>query len=267
MTTTTDTQAAADAHALSPEEVSRFDAEGYLGPFTMCSPEEMATIRERIANEVLTSTPSVSPDPRKDRYLDSRLIYELCTHPAIRGRMQSLYGPDLLLFATSLFVKNPKDPEFPWHCDGPYWPMNPLVGVTAWLSITEATMDNGCVSLVPRSHKQPVPHVPFGRDRWSAFLQRMGKNVIRGRKADTSYVDTRSPVHMPVKPGQFFLFTHETVHKAGANRTNEARSGLAIRVTVPMVRIRHDEIYPGHKAILISGEDRYGWNETAPPPE
>jgi len=256
-----------ESNALSAEEVRLFDAQGFVGPFTMCSPEEMAGIRERVENEVLQRTPPVSPDARKDRYLDSRLIYDLCTHPAIRERMQSLYGPDLLLFASSLFVKEPNYPEFPWHCDGPYWPMQPRVGVTAWLSIDEATLENGCVSLIPGSHKVDAPHAPFGYDRWSDLKRRMGKTVIQGRKADVSRLDTNTSVDMAVKPGQFFLFTHETVHRARANRTNGRRTGLAIRVTVPLVRLRHDDIYPGHKAVLIAGEDRYGWNELAPPPE
>ena len=255
-----------DTNGLTADEVRQFDAEGYAGPFTMCSPEEMAVIRERVDQEVLKVPSTVTPDARKDRFLDSRLVYELCTHPAILERMASLYGPDLLLFASSLFVKDPKYPEFPWHCDGPYWPMQPVVGVTAWLAIDEATMENGCVSIIPKSHKRPVPHRPFGYDRMSGFKRRMGMTVIQGRKADTTHVDTRSPVHMVVKPGQFFLFTHETVHCARANQTDQRRTGLAIRVTVPLVRIRHDEIYPGHKAILIRGEDRYGWNETASPP-
>lgn len=256
-----------ETYALSAEQVRQFDKDGFIGPFTMCSPEEMAVIRERVENEVLTATDTISPDARKDRYLDSRLVYELCTHPAIRERMVSLYGPDLLLFASSLFVKEPNYPEFPWHCDGPYWPMQPKVGVTAWLAIDEATMDNGCVSFIPGSHVEELRHTPFGYDRMSDVKRRMGKVVIQGRKADVSRLDPSTAVHMVVKPGQFFLFAHNTVHCARPNRTTGRRTGLAIRVTVPQVRIRSDKVYPGHKSILIDGDDRFGWNELTSPPE
>lgn len=251
---------------LGAEEIRRYDLDGYAGPFTLCSPEEMAPIRERIEQEVLTRDSPWPVDRRKDRHLDSRVVYDLAAHPALLERMQSVLGPDLLLFATSLFVKEPGYPPFPWHCDGPYWPMEPLVGVTAWVAIDEATRENGCVSIAPGSHRKPVPHRPFGYGRLDRLKQRLGIRSLQGVRADTAFVDTTHPVHMTVRPGQFFLFPACTVHMAGANRTSRRRTGLAVRMTVPLVRLRHDEIFPGHRAVLVRGEDRYGWNRLAEPP-
>lgn len=244
-----------------------FGEQGYSGPFTLCSPEEMAPIRERIEREVL-ATPSPYPVHRlKDRFLDSRVVYELCAHPAVVGVLTSIFGPDLLLFASSLFVKEPGFPPFPWHCDGPYWPMVPLVGATAWIALDEATIANGCVSILPGSHRVRVPHERFGYGPGNWLLRKVGVKKLDGLRAKRRHLDESRAVPMEVQPGQFFVFTEQTVHMAGGNSTKERRAGLAVRVTIPQVRIRHDEIFRGHHAILISGEDRFGWNRLTSPPE
>ncbi len=255
-------------NGLTKEEVLHFGREGYAGPFTLCSPEEMAVIRERVEREVLSTQSPHQVHQYKDRFLDTRVTYDLCSHPAIRATIASVSGPDLLLFASTFFVKEPGFPPFPYHCDGPYWPLVPLVGVTAWIAIDDATHENGCVSLLPGSHRKLVPHQSFGHTPWSTLKRKMGIKELRGRRAKPRHLNGFEPVHMTIKAGQFFVFAEQTVHMAGANRTEHRRTGLAVRVTVPFVRIRHDEIFPGHQAVMINGEDRFGWNRTtSPPPE
>src|SRR5690349_14612301 len=93
--------------ALSAEEISFFREHGYLGPYTAVSPEEMTVIRQHIDNDLLTSD---GPNPRarvQSRHMDSRIIYDLAAHPAILDRMECLYGPHLILWATNFFNKEP----------------------------------------------------------------------------------------------------------------------------------------------------------------
>lgn len=251
---------------LTEAEIEQFVRDGFAGPFTLCSPEEMAPIREAIENEVLQSDPPVAPTRNKDRHLDCPVVYDLASHEELTSRISSIYGPDLLLFATSLFVKEPGYPEFPWHNDFEYWPMLPVVGITAWVALTEATPENGCVELLKGSHTKTIPHEVFGHDRLSRLRERMGKRIIKGQRAVPRYVDPADAVPMPVKPGQFFIFTERTVHRAGPNNTNARRMGLAVRITVPSVRIGHDQIFPGHEAIVVRGEDRFGFNRIGTPP-
>ena len=96
---------AADSAALSAAEVERFRRDGYLGPYSLCSPSEMGALRPAI-ERVLETDPPVSHNRAHNRHLDSRALYDLATDPAIIGRMVALYGPDLLLWRTNFFVKN-----------------------------------------------------------------------------------------------------------------------------------------------------------------
>ena len=74
------------------------------------------------------------------------------------------------------------------------------------------------------------------------------------------------PVSVNVKAGQFLLFGERTIHMSGPNRTDRNRTGLAVRVIPPVVRIGHDRVFAGHEAMLLNGEDRLGFNRIMSPP-
>ena len=149
--------------ALSAEEMDQFRTQGFLGPFALCSPEEMGARRPAI-EAVLESEP---PDHRQkvhNRHLDHRLIWDQATDPEIIGRMQCLYGDDLLMWRTNFFVKEPGAKEIPWHQDHNYWPLEPPVIASAWIAIDESTVENSCLQVIPGSHRRTLPHVRATED-------------------------------------------------------------------------------------------------------
>ena len=79
-------------HALSTEEKEQFWRQGYLGPYKLCGPEKMLNMHSEI-EKVLETAPPDHNHLEHNRHLDSVLIHNLATHPAIIKRMASLYGP------------------------------------------------------------------------------------------------------------------------------------------------------------------------------
>jgi len=255
-------------YSLSAEDVARFRDDGYLGgPYQLCTPEEMAVIRDRIDREVFTADPwFATAIPQYEvkrgstrtqwRHLDQRLVYDLCAHPAVAGRMASLYGPDLILWRSLFFVKNPGAAESPWHQDWRSWPMlQPQVNVTAWIAITEVTLENSCMQVIPGSHKQAIPH-----------LGSVDPNAPDFAHPDPAHFDASKAVPMELKPGEFFLLDERVLHYAAPNQSTKRRIGLAVRVTVPTVKVDHAQCFVGHKVIVINGEDRMGLNQMTSPP-
>lgn len=241
--------------ALSPAEVKFFHDNGYLGPYTAVSPEEMAGIRAHIDSEVLTRQ-GPSPSIVQSRHMDSRVIFDLATHPAILDRAESLYGPDLILWATNFFSKEPGGLEIPWHQDLNYWPLEPLLNLSAWIAIDDVKVDNSCVQILPGSHKKIVPHVPSR------------EGMAFGEEANETYFDTSKVVNMELEPGQFFLFNEKLLHHSEPNRSNRRRMGMSVRLTLPIVKIEQDgpPLHPGHHAILVRGKDYMGFNRLMEPP-
>lgn len=243
--------------SLSPDEIETFRNQGFLGPFTAFDARDMERARTVIFDRVLTTPTPYCPFGLRVRHLDSRTVYDLCSSPEILGRMASLYGPNLVLWNSNLFNKPPAEPhrpeEYPWHQDHYNWNMEPVLNISAWLAIGPATPENGCVEVIPGSHRQIVPPV---LDTNPQLSLRFG-----GVASDPSYVDETKKVPLPLESGQFFLFNERLLHHSNPNRTRENRLGLAIRVTIPIVKV--SEPFP---CILLSGEDSMGFNQYVDPP-
>ena len=237
--------------ALSTEEMDQFRTQGFLGPFALCSPKEMGGRRPAI-EAVVESEP---PDHRQkvhNRQLDHRLIWDLATDSEIIGRMQCLYGDDLLMWRTNFFVKEPGAKEIPWHQDHNYWPLEPPVIASAWIAIDESTVENSCLQVIPGSHRRTLPHVRATEDMGFAEM------------GDLDYLDLSQAVDLEMRPGEFILFNERTVHHSESNRSQKRRIGLAVRVVVPIVSVlKYDA--PEHALVQISGRDPMGFNKVVDP--
>lgn len=237
---------------LSSKEIESFRKNGFIGPFTAYEPSEMAAFKQVIYDRVLPTPTPHCPFGLRVRHLDSRTIYDLCTSPEIIGRLVSLFGQDLILWNSNIFNKPPAElghmEEYPWHQDYYNWQMEPVINISAWLAITPATLENGCVEVIPGSHKSIIPPV---RDTDSQYSMRFG-----GVASDPSYIDESSKVSLTLQPGQFFLFNERILHHSNPNMSKEARLGLAMRFTVPIVEV--SESFP---CILVSGTDHMGFNK------
>ena len=244
---------------LSESEVQQLHEAGYLGPLTAFGEEEMARIRSRLDREVLATPGPSRGNSLSMRHLDKRVVHDLVTHPAIVGRIQGILGPHLLLWACTLWLKEPGGKEIPWHQDQNYWPIEPIINITAWIAVDEVTEENGCLQLIPGSHRSVVPHIATTEGKW--FNEEADPKYSSTRRVDTS-----KAIKLSARPGQFVLFNEKTLHYSEANRSDRRRFAMGPRFTIPIVRIDHGRLFPGHAAILVSGEDYMGFNCLADPP-
>ena len=239
--------------ALTREEMMHFRTQGYLGPYPLCSAAEMAALRPAI-EQVLETDPPGSKNRVHNRHLDSRVIYDLATHPEILNRMVNLYGADLLLWRTNFFVKYKGTRAIPWHQDFNYWPLEPPIIVSAWIAIDASTKENGNLQLIPGSHRKIIPHVKATPD---VQFQEM---------ADAGYYDPDQLIDLEMQPGEFILFNERTLHHSKANNSNLRRIGLAVRAIIPIVNVlKYDS--KDHGLQVIHGEDAMGFNRLTSPPK
>lgn len=242
---------------LTTDEIKFFHDYGYLGPYAAVSPEEMEGIRQHIDSEILTRPGPNPKTPLQSRHMDSRVVYDLATSEGVIDRMSSLYGPDLILWATNFFNKEPGGQEIPWHQDLNYWPLEPIINISAWMAIDDVKIDNSCVQILPGSHKRVIPHIPSR------------EGMAFGEEADESKFSKDGLINMELKPGEFFLFNEKLLHHSEPNRSNRRRMGMSVRVTIPIVKLEqnHPPLHPHHAAILIRGKDYMGWNRLQDPPQ
>jgi hypothetical protein len=242
-------------HVLRDDELAAYRRDGLLRGGRVGPPREMEDLRDRI--DACLATPVVAGHPDVHRHLDNRTIYDLCAHPEVVGRVASILGPDVVIWHSRVFHKRGSDPPIPWHQDGAFWNLDPMVSVTAWIAIDGADRGNACVVAIPGSHQGPVPHVPTstsGRFR---------------RAAQPDDVDETAAVAIELEPGEFFLFDTWMLHTSAANPSGRRRTALSIRYTTPDVTIAVEKLsplVPGYGVQLVCGHDRAGKNPVAPPP-
>ena len=141
---------------------------------------------------------------------------EVAASPRLTDLVASLIGPALDCFLSQFIFKNPDAWGQPWHQDSyyfPFEPARPIVG--AWVAVTEATLENGCLHVVPGSHHEPVhDHVPDRRP-----------------SANIGYVeivdhDMSSQVPVLMDPGDLLLFDSHLMHRSTDNRSTGIRAAM-----------------------------------------
>jgi hypothetical protein len=176
-------------------------------------------------------------------------------HPRLIEAVSQIIGPDLLLWGSGLFIKEPSSKSYvSWHQDLNYWGLDGEQEVTAWLALTPANLENGCMRFVPGSHaKKVVPHV-------DSFAQ---DNLLTRGQEIAVEVDEASAVDVVLRAGQASFHHGHMFHASGPNATNARRIGAALRYIAPsMKQLSGDKLLVSH----VSGKDEYGHFDVAPPP-
>jgi ectoine hydroxylase-related dioxygenase (phytanoyl-CoA dioxygenase family) len=241
---------------LRDEELAAYRRDGFHRGARVGSVREMDRIRERI--DACLAEPIVAAHPDVHRHLDNRTVYDICAHPEIVDRVASILGPDLVVWHSRVFHKRHDEPPIPWHQDGMYWSLEPLVSVSAWIAIDAAERANACVEVIPGSHLRRLPHV------------RTSTAGRFGHQADPDHVDASTAVAIELEPGEFFLFDTWVLHSSMANTSGRRRTALSVRYTTPDVTVAANTLspsVPGYGVQLVRGQLRASRNRVASPPE
>jgi ectoine hydroxylase-related dioxygenase (phytanoyl-CoA dioxygenase family) len=231
---------------LSAPAVDRYRRDGFLFPIPVLTTDEARVYRRRLESVDTTEF-------RHKPHLLFTWLAELVCHPAILDAVEDVLGPNLLVWHSSFFIKDARDPRFvSWHQDATYWGLSEPDVVTAWVALTDATVENGAVRMVPGSHgTQLIHHDTFAPDNM----------LSRGQEIAAEVDDSRA-VDVLLRAGEMSLHHVRMVHGSPPNRSSDRRIGYAIRYIPTYVK----QVVGEDGAMLVRGIDTYGHfaTETAP---
>jgi non-haem Fe2+, alpha-ketoglutarate-dependent halogenase len=234
----------AQVSALAAQQQREYKRDGFLFPFTALTGEEVAEFRRDYDRLEPHLGPTTTPR-HAQLHLHFRWAFDLATRPAVLDVVEDLIGPDILVHTTSLFCKQPHDPAFvSWHQDAHNWRLDNPRLVTAWVALTESTAANGCMRVIPGTHRKRMEH--------EARPHR--DNMLATGLSVAESVDESSAVDFVLEPGQMSLHHADLVHGSHGNRSGGKRIGFAIRYASPSVRQER----PHHEVVLARGQDAYG---------
>jgi len=224
---------------LSSRQLTQYERDGILFPVNVLSDDEVTLFR--VALESLVNINETSSRKRLDRlHLFFDWAHRLVTHETLLNAVEAILGRDILVYGTLVFYKPPHDSSYAsWHQDSVYSGLHLSPSTSAWIALTPSHQANGCMRVIPGSHKQgSLAHVNIDDPN---MLNR------RGERVDME-VDDSLAVDVVLRPGEMSLHQSTIVHGSNPNKSDEPRIGFIVRFVTnqftnpdwPLLRVRGD---------------------------
>jgi non-heme Fe2+,alpha-ketoglutarate-dependent halogenase len=205
---------------LTPEQVFAYEKHGLVFPVDVLSTQEVQEYRAELQNWEAARGSAIDFPEKSKSYLLFNWADQLVHHPKILDAVEDLIGPDILVYHSTLFLKEAKTPaHVRWHQDSTYFYLQPHLHVTAWVALSDASVQAGCMRALPGSH------------RWGAFEhddKPEPTNMIPRGQGISNRFDEEVGCMMPVGAGQMSLHHTDLVHASGSNESDDRRIGYAI---------------------------------------
>ena len=216
---------------LTPEQLERFQQDGYLVIQDFLSPEEVEHIRAaiaRVSGQVANmehDTPGFNFERQNGagvfedaairkgvlRKIQGAVFYvaevaDVFTGDTMLDCMEDLMGPNIYYHSSKVMFKPPGGVAKPWHQDAAYWREYASNQITVWIAIDDASEENGCVWAIPGSHKLGlIPHVK------------------KELQVEDSQIDLRQAAPVPVPAGGLLIFHSLVLHMSQKNESDKTR--------------------------------------------
>jgi hypothetical protein len=257
---------------LSANEIESYRERGVIVPGLRLPDAKLAVLRGTLEC-LIADNPGVRPERLVSVHIEgensegvrgSRIFLELARDPDILDLVQQLIGPDIILWGCQIFCKPGGDGmEVPWHQDGQYWPIRPLATCTVWVALDPSTHANGCLRVIPGSHRNKRIYEHLREDR---------DDLVLKQAVLPELLDEDCALDVEIEPGEMSLHDVYLIHGSKQNRSGQRRAGVAIRY-MPATSLFDRTLIPttaasgytvdfaGRPIWLLRGVDRTGRND------
>jgi len=213
---------------LSQRQIEDYRRDGFIFPIEILSRAEVDGFRGEF--ESLTERSREYSPKRFDRlhvYFD--WAYQIVTHKTLLDVVEAVLGDDILVYGTLVLAKQPHDLRYAsWHQDSFYSGLHLTPSTTAWIALTPSHQGNGCMRVIPGSHKLgSLDHENVADD--PHMLNRRGERIKIA-------VNESEAVDVVLKPGEISLHDSTLVHGSTPNKSDEPRIGFIVRFVTSQMR-------------------------------
>lgn len=246
--------ATASPRTLSPDDVAAYQRDGFIAVPHLYSAEQMLDWK-RLIQGVLDEEKKAVGDAWNLTASGVRVWNAPAIHPAMLAAMKDDHVTPILrqvigsnvefLSAKAVFKNDTTSFASPWHQDWFYWEGTNKVSV--WIAMDDATPENGCLKLIPGSHKKVFQKTV---NEENAFTQRIDDDQLKGLPVQT----------MSIERGGAVFFHDLAVHSSYPNTVKKDRWSLISTYRDASLR---DECQKGlqeywAKPLLVSGRSVNG---------
>lgn len=223
---------------LSNRQIEQYQHDGIVFPIRVFSAGDVTSFRS-----ALDSTAADCGGASLKRFDGLHLFFEwayrLVTNEGLLNVVEGLLGENILVDGTLVFYKPPRDSSYvSWHQDSVYSGWNLTPSTSAWIALTPSHRANGCMRVIPGSHKEGLLEHANVRDDFNL--------LERGERVNT--VDESLAVDVVLEPGEMSLHQSTLVHGSNPNVSDEARIGFIVRY------VTSQATNPGRPLMKVRGQ-------------
>lgn len=232
-----------------------FNNDGFIYPVKAIEENDAINIKKKYLNFYRSiNSQSYRIEHKTKTHLLFKWANELVFNENIIQAVKKLLGNDFVAWNSLIFLKPPNSNKFvSFHQDQNYWKINMDKGLTVQIALSESTIENGCLQVLPGSHKKNYEH----------YDKKDTNNLLaRGQEVELSNEEKLKKKNIILKPGEFCLFHGNIVHGSDINKSKDYRILFSIRYLTPDNKINKKYYY--NYATLVNGEDKYNYFKKEP---
>jgi ectoine hydroxylase-related dioxygenase (phytanoyl-CoA dioxygenase family) len=234
---------------LSTDQISHYRSKGYISPVSALTSSKAKEIREEIEKIEKKWPGALDGINRNYVHLISPILNKVCLNKNILDAVESIIGKNILICGTTLFIKEKNEKGFvSFHQDAKYIGLEPHNWVTVWLAVTDSNEKNGCMRMLPGSHK----------DNLKYHEQKFEKNnlLTRGQTIENISLNETDPIIL--KAGEISLHHPLVVHGSGLNYSDDRRIGFVIQ---SYIGTNVNQVIGKMYVQKARGEDKHNYHE------
>lgn len=258
----------------------QYERDGYVVCSRLLADDEVSRLRRDAADIARGKYPSDKIEPLSDTMTDdevqrrilcihmahvlSPVMKEALKHPRIVDVLTQIIGPDVKCMQSMLFIKPPGFQGQAWHQDEIYIPTRDRSLCGGWIALDDATIENGCLWVLPGSHRKGYLYPQRPHDNPDEF----------DLSAESYGFDDSAEVPVEVKAGDVVFFNGYLLHRSRRNRSQVYRRAL-VNHYMNSYSLLPWEVKEGERVatadsrcvIPVAGEDPYAWKGYDEPTE
>jgi ectoine hydroxylase-related dioxygenase (phytanoyl-CoA dioxygenase family) len=234
---------------------SEFFEKGYLTKISILKKSEAISIADeyqQFLKKNLSNTEAVEHKSKTHLYFE--WANKIIKNEKILSIIKDILGNNIYCWNSLIFYKPPKSKKFvSMHQDQNYWGIIHDKALTVSLALTESKIENGCLQLLPFSHKKEFKHEDF---------ETKNNMLARGQSVNLNQENENNLKNIELELGECCIFHGNIVHGSGTNESLKPRMLYAMRFLTTDNKVNTKLYY--NNATLVSGEDKFNFFEPEP---
>ena len=209
---------------LTKKQIEQYHDEGFISPIRVISEKDALSIKIQLEEVEAQYPEEINSESRNNLHLSFAFLDALAHNTTIVDVIEDLIGPDIALWASVMFIKEPSSKQYvSWHQDATYMGLDSFDFPTPWMALSPSNLETGGMSMISGSHKSAI----------QKHEDTYADNNILTRGQAIKNVDQSKTVDLILKPGEMSIHHGAIIHGSQPNNSNQRRIGFSLQSYVP----------------------------------